>query len=72
MCSVRPREGLIAVEYPMNYFRPLITKWNEGLRGRTFPRRVTAPDGSLRWAAASGTSFATFDEARNAESESAP
>jgi hypothetical protein len=50
----------------MNYLRPLITKWNEGLRGRTFPRRVTAPDGSPRWEAATGRSFATLEEARNA------
>jgi hypothetical protein len=58
--------GLIAVEYPMNYLRPLITKWNEALLGKTFPRRVTAPDGSARWQAATGRSFATFEEASNA------
>ena len=38
----------IAVEHPMNYFRPLITKWNESLKGKNFPRRVTAPNGT-RW-----------------------
>ena len=47
----------------MNYFRPLITNWNEGLKGKTFPRRVTAPNGSPRWEAATGRTFATFDEA---------
>jgi hypothetical protein len=54
------------VEYPMNYLRPLITKWNDGWRGKTFPRRVTAPNGSPRWQAATGRSFATFEEARSA------
>lgn len=57
---------LIAVEYPMNYLRPLITKWNDGLLGKSFPRRVTAPNGSRRWEAASGRSFTTFEEARKA------
>ncbi|HSQ99523.1 MAG TPA: hypothetical protein VLM36_06360 [Sphingomicrobium sp.] len=50
----------------MNYFRPLITRWNDGLRGKSFPRRVTAPDGSPRWQAATGRSFETHEEARNA------
>lgn len=54
---------VIAVEYLMNYLRPLITKWNEGLKGKSFPRRVTAPDGSSRWQAASGRSFDTLKEA---------
>jgi len=54
------------VEYPMNYLRPLITKWNHALRGKSFPRRVTAPNGSRRWQAATGRSFATVEEARNA------
>jgi hypothetical protein len=57
---------LIAVEYPMNYLRPLITKWSHGLLGKTFPRRVTAPNGSPRWQAATGRSFATLEEARKA------
>lgn len=47
----------------MNYLRPLITRWNEGLRGKSFPRRVTAPNGGERWQAASGRSFSTFEEA---------
>jgi hypothetical protein len=50
----------------MNYFRPLISRLNEALNGKSFPRRVTAPNGSYRWEAASGRSFATFEEARNA------
>lgn len=50
----------------MNYLRPLITKWNEALRGKSFPRRVTAPDGSSRWQSATGRSFATLDEAGKA------
>ena len=57
------RGGLIAVEHPMNYFRPLITKLKNGLRGKSFPRQVTAPNGSPRWQAATGKSFATFEEA---------
>lgn len=47
----------------MNYLRPLITRWNQGLRGKSFPRRVTAPNGSSRWQAATGRSFATRAEA---------
>jgi len=47
----------------MNYFRPLITKWNEGRGGKSFPRRVTAPNGSSRWQAATGRTFATLQEA---------
>jgi len=47
----------------MNYFRPLITKWREGLTGKSFPRPVTAPNGSPRWQAANGRSFATLEEA---------
>ena len=47
----------------MNYLRPLITKWNEGFRGKSFPRRVTAPNGSSRWAAVTGKTFATAEEA---------
>jgi len=50
----------------MNYFRPLITKWNDGLGGKSFPRRVTAPNGNMRWEAATGKSFATLEEARDA------
>ena len=49
----------------MNYFRPLIAKWTGGLPGKSFPRRVTAPNGSPRWQAATGKTFATLDEARN-------
>jgi hypothetical protein len=49
----------------MSYLRPLITRWNEGLRGKTFPRRVTAPNGGSRWEAANGRSFPTFEEARS-------
>lgn len=51
------------VEYLMNYLRPVMTKLRDGLGGKTFPRRVTAPDGSVRWQSVSGRSFATFDEA---------
>ena len=47
----------------MNPFRPLLTKWNEGLRGKSFPRRVTAPNGYSRWEAATGKTFATVEEA---------
>jgi len=53
------------VEYLMNYLRPLLTKWAQGFRGKSFPRRVTAPDGSARWQNAGGRSFATLDEAYN-------
>ena len=47
----------------MNYLRPLITKWNEGFGGKSFPRRVTAPNGNPRWEVAGGRTFATFEEA---------
>lgn len=50
----------------MNPLRPLITKWNEGFRGKTFPRRVTAPNGNYRWEAVTGRTFATLDEAHKA------
>ena len=48
----------------MYYWRPLITKLTEGLRGKSFPRRVTGPNGGARWQAANGRSFPTFEEAR--------
>jgi hypothetical protein len=57
--------GLISVEYLMNHLLPLISAVLGGSRGKTFPRRVTAPDGSARWQAASGKSFATLEEACN-------
>lgn len=63
---IRFAGGTIAVEYPMNYFRPLITKWKDGLGGKSFPRRVTAPNGSQRWQSMTGRSFETYEEARNA------
>ena len=47
----------------MNHFRPLITRGIEAFRGKSFPRRVTAPNGETRWEAASGRSFATPEEA---------
>jgi hypothetical protein len=47
----------------MNYLRPLIRGWRDSLRGKSFPRRVTAPDGSTRWQNASGRSFGTVEEA---------
>jgi hypothetical protein len=47
----------------MNYFVPIMTKLREGLYGKTFPRRVTAPDGSPRWENVSGKTFATAKEA---------
>jgi hypothetical protein len=50
----------------MNYFKPLIRRWSDGLKGRTFPRRVTALNGTARWQDSSGKSFATFEEARHA------
>jgi hypothetical protein len=50
----------------MNYFRPLITRWNEGWKAKTFPRRVTAPNGNFRWQAATGRTFATLEEAYQA------
>jgi len=50
----------------MNHLRPLITRWREGLNGKSFPRRVTAPDGSARWQDASGRSFGTLEEASQA------
>lgn len=59
------RRGGVVVEYPMNYFRPLIAKWSNGLRGKTFPRQVTAANGTRRWQAATGRSYLTFDEASN-------
>lgn len=61
-----PAGGVIAVEYPMNYLRRLISKWIEALRGRSFPRRVTAPNGSARWQGSSGRSFETLEEAYHA------
>lgn len=50
----------------MQYLWLLMTKWKVGLRAKSFPRRVTAPNGSPRWQAAAGRSFATFEEAYNA------
>ena len=43
--------------------RPLITRLREAVRGKSFPRRVTAPDGTVRWQVAGGRSFATIDQA---------
>jgi len=55
--------GVIAVEYPMNYLRPIIISWKHSFRGKTFPRQVTAPNGSPRWQSRSGKSFASLEEA---------
>jgi hypothetical protein len=50
----------------MNYLRPLVTRAIETFKGRNFPRRVTAPDGSIRWESVTGRSFATIEEALKA------
>ena len=47
----------------MSPSRPLLTEWNEGLRSKSFPRRVTAPNGYSRWETATGKTFATVEEA---------
>jgi hypothetical protein len=49
----------------MNHLKPLVRKWSDGLIGKSFPRRVTAPDGSRRWQDRTGRSFGTFEEARH-------
>ena len=50
----------------MKDLRPLISKGIEALRGKRFPRRVTAPNGTARWQSSSGLSFETLEEACNA------
>jgi len=52
----------------MKNLRPLIGKGIEALIGKSFPRRVTAPNGSARWQGSRGRSFASFEEASCAES----
>jgi hypothetical protein len=41
----------------------LISRGIETIRGKSFPRRVTAPNGSIRWQGYNGRSFGTRDEA---------
>ena len=48
----------------MQDLRSLITRRVEALKGKSFPRRVTAVNGSIRWQGYSGRSFATRDEAQ--------
>ena len=50
----------------MNYLRSAIQHTIEALRGKSFPRQVTVPNGSARWQSCSGRSFATIEEAQNA------
>jgi len=47
----------------MNYLRPIISSWKHSFRGKTFPRQVTAPNGSPRWQSRNGKSFASLEEA---------
>jgi len=51
---------------PVNYLHLLIRNSIDAFRGKSFPRRVTAPDGSSRWQSSSGRSFETLEEACNA------
>jgi len=46
----------------MNYLRPLISRGIEALRGKSFPRRMTAPNGSARWQGSDGRSFDSREE----------
>jgi hypothetical protein len=54
------------LECLMNNLRLLISKGIEALLGKSFPRRVTAPNGSARWQSSSGRSFDTVEEASRA------
>jgi hypothetical protein len=47
----------------MRDLRSLITRGIEALEGKSFPRRVTAVNGSVRWQDHSGRSFETREEA---------
>jgi len=47
----------------MQDLRSLITRGIEALIGKSFPRRVTAVNGSTRWQGYSGRSFETREEA---------
>jgi hypothetical protein len=47
----------------VNYLRRIKRHAIEAMRGKTFPRAVTAPDGSGRWQNRTGRSFKTFEEA---------
>ena len=44
----------------MTNLGPLLSKFIEALRGKRFPRRVTAPNGKARWQGSSGRSFETL------------
>jgi len=50
----------------MKNLRLLISKGIEAFLGKSFPRRVTAPNGSARWQGSSGRSFETLEEAYSA------
>jgi hypothetical protein len=47
----------------MHDLRSLITRVIEEFAGKSFPRRVTAVNGSTRWQGYSGRSFETREEA---------
>jgi hypothetical protein len=47
----------------MQRVRLLISRGIEALRGKSFPRLVTAPNGRPRWEAYSGRTFASREEA---------
>jgi hypothetical protein len=47
----------------MHDFSLLISRLIDAFRGKTFPRRVTAPNGSARWQGHSGRSYGSREEA---------
>ena len=56
----------------MQNLRSLITRGLESLKGKSFPRRVTAVNRSTRWQGYSGRSFETREEALETESNALP
>jgi hypothetical protein len=55
---------LVAEAASRTHLHSLISKGIEAFRGKSFPRRVTAINGSTRWQDYSGRSFKTRDEAQ--------
>ena len=47
----------------MQRVRLLISRGIEALTGKTFPRLVTAPNGTARWQGCSGRTFRNREEA---------
>lgn len=56
----------------MQDLRSLITRGIEALKGKSFPRRVTAVNRSTRWQGYSGRSFETREEALECKLDALP